>query len=499
MKIFAFRTIVFITSLVASPSYAEQIQISGSPWPSFELDSPSNITGQHPIYGTLVCPSLIESALSDTGVSSVLLAELPETRSEANKTIWNLRIKSGANWWSGDVWDASQLADFINLRLANIVRHASGDQWSLPSFKTEVLEDRGIVKIIWASSPKFGPGILANWPIYRLKKATASDSVKYECLGKFKLLSANNDKVELNSKDTNLTVTQSPLKLGKSGPNKSLTFRLAANFGGSPWVRMSDEPIDCKQKLEIPNFLLLSWNSKLWPTNSAELRKVLTQLSPRGELLRSGAGSLGDLVSAPILRSHPGYNKSVLVRPFSLSDSVKELERLGFKRPSPARPRESGDDRELRLKIQVDEGLNGLIEKVIFDSFHSVGIGIERAKSDEPSSEVHGRLSGIFFASRHFDWFPILKAQGSSAVLLSFPDDQQLVDFAEKYSISLTEMKPRFELLRSLHQRFYELEPLVVLLHNRACVESSFKINASALESANTNPSWLTNILGIDR
>jgi hypothetical protein len=498
MKIIKFQSIAVAMILSPLSAMAEKLEVSGMPWPPLETDAPSNITGQHPIFGTVVCPPLFESSQLESGFSPVLLESLPEVRVESGKTAWVMRIKAGARWWSGDAWQASQLVDFLKTRLADIVHQQSAGNWSMPGFHAEATSDQPAIKLVWANSPKFGPGILANWPIFRPTKSTRPNSIRYECLGKFKLESAKPEKVELRSNQVSLTVTQIPSKPEKPPSDRFIQFRMAANFGGSPWVRMSDEPIECKQKIELPNFLILSWNSKLWPTSIPEIRKVLTQLSPRGELLRSGAGSLGDLVSAPILRNHPGYNKSVLVRSFSLADSVKELERLGFKRPSPVRPREASDGREIKLKIQVDEGLSGLIEKVIFDSFHSVGIKIERAKSSDATSEIHGRLSGVFVVSRHFDWFPILKLQGESAAFLSLPDDSQLDEFAEKYSLSLTEMKPRYDLLRGVHQRFHDLEPFAVLMHNRACIESNFKINASALESSNLNPHWLVKILGID-
>ena len=62
-------------------------------------------------------------------------------------------------------------------------------------------------------------------------------------------------------------------------------------------------------------------------------------MTPRGELLRAGAGSLGNLVSGPLLRAHPGYDRSVLVREFNLDKAQTELDKLGYRRQKPNAPR----------------------------------------------------------------------------------------------------------------------------------------------------------------
>jgi hypothetical protein len=351
------------------------------------------------------------------------------------------------------------------------------------------------VDVEFQTPPEFGPGILANWPLFR--KAQSPSPTSIECVGEYAIESALSDEIVLRSRSKATKIRLTARKPGAVANGfKRVRFQSALDFGGTPWVRMSDEPVKCPA-IDLPIFMLLSWNHELWPTNIREFRSILTQLTPRGELLRAGAGHLGELVSGPILRGHPGYNKSVLVRPYTVQNSLSELERLGFGRPSPDQTRRDANGKELSLRIHVSDETSGLVDKVIFDAFHAVGIKIERTSGEVRPEMVHGKLMGVFAVSNEFDWLPLLHSKAAKSILLPGPKDSKLDGILENYAKSISNLAPNHQFLREIHRRIFELEPFSLLLNNRACIETDFTINAQLLENSPTDPEWLLKILGL--
>ena len=163
----------------------------------------------------------------------------------------------------------------------------------------------------------------------------------------------------------------------------------------------------CNLKMDIPLFTVLIWNPASPLSSSALLRQGLTMATPRGEILRTAAGDIGSLVSAPILRSHPGYNSKVLVRPYSLESASRIFEQAGFKQGHIGLPRSRTADKPVLIHIARMSGRQELVEKIISDSFASLGIETNFDDIADHSQKFDAALASIFIPGTSQDLRPV--------------------------------------------------------------------------------------------
>ena len=201
---------------------------------------------------------------------------------------------------------------------------------------------------------------------------------------------------------------------------------------------------------------------------------------PRGEILRIAAGDLGSLISAPILRSHPGYDAKTLVRPFNLEIASKKLDEAGFRQESIGVPRIGQQGQPMNIRIGSNGRGQHLAEKMIRDAFASLGIKTEfipigqDGKNMAPE-DLDGVFTGVEMPWPELDYESTLHSE-QEALSGRFPfyrwNDKPLDEYLSGYHRSLLEGKPRFDLIQRIHQRWAELEPWTILLGHQVCVES---------------------------
>jgi ABC-type transport system substrate-binding protein len=357
--------------------------------------------------------------------------------------------------------------------------------WPLPAH-TIAADGDGLVTVKWATKPAFGPFLLDGAPLWQ---PAHGGPYKFQCAGAHR---PENTPFGLSLRPTPGYAFKTPppsLDLYDAGQKPAapaaFEFRHADQFSAAN---------SCpKIVVDLPAATLIAWNTRRGPTADPAFRALLTQLSPRGALIRSGSSQLGELLSAPIPRAHPGYNQAVLVRPFDLDATAAALDKLGYKRKSPDGARLDKDGKQLVLTIKADRGAASLAAKVIVDAFNSVGI--------QPHFEdemAEGEPDG-FLAAVSLDW-PRADLLGNFHSKLAKPEpfwplsDPALDALLESYATSLTWEKPSFSTLQQIHKKLYELEPVTVLLQHKTCLDPRGapkpvgKINAR-------DPDWFRQLL----
>ena len=277
---------------------------------------------------------------------------------------------------------------------------------------------------------------------------------------------------------------------------KKYTFKMAETFSGDPLVRRPEEPGKCSSKLELPLVSIISWNTSRPYLKDKKFRYLLTQLTPRGSLLRSGAGHAGALISSFIPRNHPGYDSRLLVRPFNLKRTSKSLDKIGYRRPKGDGPRFDLQGKPLNLKIASIGKELGLVEKVITDSYMAVGIRAEFVNyQKQPKEQFDAVLTGV-----RLPW-PSMDISGNfhSKFKNQFPfwsvGSKELDAVMEKYSLELTKKRPNFQYLKSIHRQVFDLEPFSVLMQHSICLDTWGGKVASKARIDNRDPDWFRKIV----
>ena len=102
---------------------------------------------------------------------------------------------------------------------------------------------------------------------------------------------------------------------------------------------------------------LIDWHVDRYPSNQREFRIASTNLLPRGNILRAGSAYMGSLVTYPNLKAHPGYNRSLKIRPYNISWAKKGLTKF--------------TKQKIYLKA---ESSSPYIRKTIEEHFHLAGL-----------------------------------------------------------------------------------------------------------------------------
>ncbi|RZA23394.1 MAG: hypothetical protein EOP10_12860 [Proteobacteria bacterium] len=274
-------------------------------WPLAEKVLDEIILNQDALMATYVCPSLSRLNLKTGGSEPVLLSKI----STVNKDqIWTLTLSDKARWADGKPLTVSDLESFVTTELSPLVDKVLGPNIKAPKFSTEKNEKSLI--ITFESAPGFGPYILNRSAFYRRVEG------KVECAGSLRAREEGKDLVlegKIGEKPKKLVLSRQFPKSDTS--DGALYFKFGNELHPPSWERQIEEELTCKLPLDLPMMTMIAWNPEGRYTKVEEFRRAITSILPRGALLRAGAGSLGDLISAPILRVHPGYKKSILVMP----------------------------------------------------------------------------------------------------------------------------------------------------------------------------------------
>ncbi len=415
--------------------------------------------GDDPIVGRLACPALVRLEGDHLKNGALLLKALPLVERTATGDRWLLSLRPGLKWWSGSAIDAESLAGWLRDELPKILQERIGLKPS-PMPVVSVVSP-SVVSIQWQGAQKFGPYVMSGYSLSRSKDG------KFECAGLYAAqavpdgidLVLNAGYAAVYSKIHLRAFSQSELSV-----DHRLSFLLAAQVAEVKSKKPSGP--SCQTKMEIPLISAIVWNSASVMASSAPLRRGLTMATPRGDILRTAATDLGTLVSAPLLRVHPGYNPRNLVKPFNLVAASELFEAAGLNQPHIGLPRVKTAGKGISLKIGRGSGRQELIEKILGDSYASAGIETQFEDLQTKGITYDGVLLSLFIPWTSHDMYQMLQGPFPFASV----NDKSLTEAAEAYAYSLTHEKPDFGLLRRVHDQWVEVEPWTVLMAHQYCV-----------------------------
>jgi ABC-type transport system substrate-binding protein len=471
---FLVRAVVATTlSLTAQISLAETLIVSGwAPAAQIDLKSPPPIwLGDDAIIGRLACPSVVRLEVDRGKNAPALLKSAPHVDKNGERETWTFTIRPGLRWWSGVTVDADGLAGWLKSNLSNIVQERLGE--SVPSNVEITASGSSTVKISWPKSPGYGPYVLSGASLHRMTGGAL------ECAGLY-AASAIPGGIELSVSKGYTAKYPKIQVLAGSEPvpsgRKAILFSMAGKK--AQVQKTSIKTSACDSRLDVPLMTALIWNPASPLAAKSELRDSLTRATPRGEILRTAAGDIGSLVSAPILRTHPGYNGKLLVKAYNLDSAAQGFEKAGFRQQHIGLPRSQGQDKPVFLRIARLSGRQDLVEKMIGDSYASLGVNSQFDDSGTPGITFDAAIVSVFIPWTSQDLRPLahsdaLNAKGKSQLPFVPVTDKDLDGLLDSYSRGLTKADPPdFELLRKVHQKWYDLEPWTVLMAHQYCVEA---------------------------
>ncbi len=462
---------------------ADSLVVIGWPESLVDLTHPSPEWTTHPILGTLVCPALTRLSLTEKKSAPLLLSSVELD----SPKVWRLRLNPGLNWWGNTPVTSNDLSEFIDQSLKKIGKTDFKAWPEAPAFRITTAP-RGI-DITWSSAPAFGPYVLNNFPFTK-----PSQSGELICTGRYRIKTTSSG-YELVRETSDQNFPQA-ITISRTRPTEpipgSLEFTFADNFVNRVDRRQPDTPVTCARPIDLPIFSAIIWNDNLGTPDDATFRKAMTHLTPRGALLRSGAGFLGDLVSGPFPRVHPGYNRSVYVRPFDSDRAVKLLSGMNYSRPDAAGPLNSPSGGTVKLVLQRQTKDPNFLEQVLRDSFSKAGI--ELSFTNDPNMKTHGVLAGMVVPPPA----TLIESMDDSPILRD--ELKRKTKFAElmtQYDQSLSYEKPDFEKMKKIHETLFEIEPFTILMQHRACL---VRHAAKSLPTITTRqPDWFADLIQVGK
>ena len=461
-----FFTAVLCGLLAPKKLYALTLEVSGwSPVEGLTLSGkmPSWL-GDDPIVGRLACPALVRLEGDHLKNGALLLKSLPVVERTTIGDRWVLSLRPGLKWWTGTAVDADALAVWLREELPKILQERIGVRPAqLPAI---TVLSSSMVSIQWQGAQRFGPYVLSGYSFSRSKDS------KFECVGLYAAqTAAEGIDLILNA---GYTAIYSKIHLrSESQPSLAVDHRIRFLLAAQAAGQKSEGPKSlgtlrpsCQAKMEIPLISALVWNPASTLASTPALRRGLTMATPRGDILRTAAVELGSLVSAPLLRVHPGYNPRNLVKPFNLVAASELFEAAGLKQPHIGLPRAKIADKGIGLRIARGSGRQELIEKMLGDSYASAGIETQFEDLQTSGVTYDGVLVSLFIPWTSHDMYQMLHSPFPFAQV----SDKSLTAAAEAYAYSLTHEKPDFGLLRHVHDKWVDAEPWTVLMAHQYCV-----------------------------
>jgi ABC-type transport system substrate-binding protein len=463
---------VIASSLSAQFAVAQMLYVSGwAPAAQIDLKAPPPMwLGDDAIIGRLACPSIVRLEVDRGKNTPALLKNPPQVEKSGEKEVWTFTVRPGVRWWSGVSVDADSLAAWFKSNLSDIVQDRLGED--VPSNVEINTAGSSSVKVTWPKSPGFGPYVLSGASLYRMTGGGVECAGLYAAksipggveLSVSKGYTAKYDKIQV------LAASEAPAP-GK----KAVVFSMASKRAkvGKNTINLAS----CSSRLDVPLMTVLMWNPDSPLASKPELRDALTRATPRGEILRTAAGNIGSLVSGPILRTHPGYNRKLPVKPYNLASAAQGFEKEGFRQQHIGLPRTQGQDKPVLLRVARLSGRQDLVEKMIGDSYASLGVNSQFDDSSKDGAQFDAAIVSVFIPWTSQDLRPlahskVLKSKGKSQLPFTPVTDKELDGLLDSYSRGLTYAEPPdFEVLRKVHQKWYDLEPWTVLLAHQYCVQ----------------------------
>lgn len=469
-------------------------------WPILEVDrnTPPLWLGDEPVLGRLICPPISRLNLSKK-ISEGLIFQNVTTNNDQKNPTWTYHLRSGIYWWNGDSVTASDLKDFISKQLDRIVREKGTGLWKLPQYA--LTTNSTSVSIRWNKEPDFGPYLFNGVSLWRPKQTESSDprQFRYECAGIYQPNVEDNGILLQPTKGYKVYRRQlffaSDKKALKNRPSAlSLVFEMPDSFSVDPAKRPPDKKAYCPNPIHTPFLTAITWNVAQKQLANAKFRYILTSLTPRGSLLRAGAGFAGELQSSLIPRNHPGYQAKVLVRPFDLQASSEQLASLGYVRPQGDKVRLDLDKTPLSLNLVSNREKPDLLEKVLADSYMAVGINVQYVKQNKrQQTKVDGVVTGIYLPWPDMNFLSHFHSSQKSKFPFWNIGNRKLDQDLEAYAVSLTKANPDFNKLQKIHTQLYSLEPVTVIMQHKACLHLTSNEKLKKIDVR--DPDWFRKII----
>lgn len=464
-------------SVISRPTPAKTVYVSGWPYPTKLNKNDIKNWPNDPIINLLACPALTRLNMF-SGQSEPYLIDHLEEAKDPDGFIWLFKWSEKLRWWNQMPITALELAAFVRQSIVEYSERAHVNE--LPKFS--VLSKKGLLKIKWYRPPPFGPYFLNDFPLYKML------SDKIICSGPY---SWESDESQSEWEFTAVAPISQVQRITLSKThrdfqsNNTIHFKLPYQYPQSVHERAPHEPIDCLRTVDFPIFSVLTWNPESKHAQKAAFRKAITHLIPRGTLLRSGAGYLGDLVSAPILRAHPGYNPNLLVRTYDQDKGLSLLYNLGYKSSQFSETLVDKKGQALEIFIFSPNSKPTLLSKVVADTLQASGV---KAHITHSTVKAHdGALSGIIVPLSGRSLAPLL-----TPYLASQTDKARLERQLGDYEHELTLRQPNFHKLATIHEWFYKIEPATIFMQHRSCVDIDGKTISKIIIR---NPDWFLQLI----
>ncbi len=483
-KVLAFLPVLLSASSAGAIENPSPILVSG--WPLELNETQKAVLSNDAIMESLVCPSLTRLNLVSKRSELVLLEKLEESDKS-----WRLTLAPKLSWWDNTPVSPEDLESFLRETLIPSKVAHGRYAWTVPPYTVSV-KDRTLT-LQWQQKPAFGPYVLNNQPMQK-KVGTA---LGLQCTGGWAAEASPQGlllKDRLNQGQNDILLSPDPKPKEAIG-NRRLAFLFGDDMQGPAPKRWVDNETSCSRPLDTPIVTVVAWNPQGAATKDPKFRRAITHLTPRGALLRAGAGYLGDLVSGPILRAHPGYKRTLLVPTYDPGKADAMLNELGYRRLEDDGFRRDASGKPLEVKIQVrDREGSALLRKVMDDSFRALGIKLSFKSDGVPD----GILTGVLTSWPDGDLSELLPSKVGNDVWPWGYQDQGLEQAMEAYSVSLTKRDPDFTLLEKVHDLVYKLEPFSVLMQHRVCLESQWDRGKRGKgEIVVRNPDWFRQLIGL--
>lgn len=483
-----FKVLLTLASCAFLGNFAKATVVNIRGWPlTVHKHNPLDSSWAHdPILGVLACPTLTQlDLINKRSYSPVLESVTTQKNPKSGKTQWVFTLpKAGPYWWDGKAVTTLELSQYIEASLSQIGRD-NLRHWPTQDPFSVTTNDRSAV-VTWTAAPTIGPYIFNEVPFSK------TENGELACIGPYRV-QIETWGVELTAiKPKTLTYDKirvfdaaTPLK---SYPEADQTFTLRFPHYEKLQVanRHPDKPMDCERTIDFPIFTGIVWQNLPKTEDNSQFRKAMTLAIPRGALLRSGAAYLGDLVTAPLIVAHPGYDNRLKIRPYSLEMSESYLEKLGFRRSEKHGPLLDKNGKPLIITLASPNSSNQLVNKAIKDSLAKVGIEVHFTTK---TADATGLV-----ASFHSPW-----PSGSlSEIVEHFEIDKEsakLAALSREYDRSLTFASPNFAILQKIHQHIYQLEPITTFIQHRACLISTPQANLKPIIVR--NPDWFKSIANL--
>lgn len=455
----------------------------------YQTDKPDDALGNDPVVGRQACPSLVRYNGISMKPEAVLLKSVPDEGQSTGR--WLFSLRPNIRWWSGAAVSQADLSAYLERELKAVLadRHLEG---------TPIIGIQGAnIEVQWSKPPGIGPMILAGRPFWR---SVSKKNPSFECAGLYTIASV----------DPNLGLS---MQLSKGYSARFHTIRLMANASAfqdktTPTLLFTSDAVisptsttipsrKCDGLLDIPFVTAIIWNPESRWTSAASVRQALTQAIPRGEILRTAAADLGTLISGPLLRNHPGYAAQQVVPPFNLEIASNLLAAAGFKQAAIGSPRLAPDGTTMHLKIlHAGKTRPALIEKIISDTYASLGIEMEFLEGADKASQADGVLAGVALPWPELDLRGFLHSRPQkklSSFPFFLPSDKSLDEALDAYDQSLVDGRPRLDQLLKVHARFADLESWSMIIGHQACVKTSGLTLKGKLNIA--DPDWFRRLV----